>query len=595
MKRLLFIIPFLTAIASFAQSPTSVYWLKSRVDGSVPTPVAGWGSIYFDYVADKWKFCNGTSCYDLPTSSSGGTVTTRNNLPPSVHTSSFTLVPADTSKMHILSGGSGAIVITAGTFSGLSGKGLQFAFRRDRADTVYFATGSETIIQSPGATLGVADSTFAYLYYNGTTDKFYLANGGSGGGGGGGSGTVESVTGPNVDNTDPANPVVNAQTTVTGNAGTATALATARTIGTLTGDGTSAGSSFNGTANNTNALTLATVNSNVGTFGSSTAIPQITLNAKGLATAATTVAPQTASGSQPGFISAADWLAHSRKANQRVNFINAQTGTSYTLAATDTITTTWITMNNASANNVVLPKNSTTPFAIGAWFNLEQTGAGTTSIIPEDGTVTVTYEAGVSAAVKQDGPNGIRKTGTNTWKVYNGTPPLATANLTKTDGSYITTIVTNGTNAVLQAVNVSSDLTGVVPVSLGGTGLSALTANQILYSTATNTAGQSANLTYNGTTFRVGGGTEFGYAAKTTTYTVTYADRFIECTSGTFTVTLPTAVGHSGFTITIDNSGAGTITLATTSSQTIDGAAPGTLTAGTKATLYSNGANWRSF
>ena len=50
---------------------------------------------------------------------------------------------------------------------------------------------------------------------------------------------------------------------LTGNASTATALATARTIGIITGDATSSGSSFDGTANNTNALTLATVNANV--------------------------------------------------------------------------------------------------------------------------------------------------------------------------------------------------------------------------------------------------------------------------------------------------------------------------------------------
>lgn len=50
------------------------------------------------------------------------------------------------------------------------------------------------------------------------------------------------------------------QTSVTGNAGTATALATGRTIGTITGDATSAGSSFNGTANNTNAITVTKVN-----------------------------------------------------------------------------------------------------------------------------------------------------------------------------------------------------------------------------------------------------------------------------------------------------------------------------------------------
>jgi len=47
------------------------------------------------------------------------------------------------------------------------------------------------------------------------------------------------------------------QTSVTGNAGTATALQTARTIGIATGDITSSGSSFDGTANNTNALTIA--------------------------------------------------------------------------------------------------------------------------------------------------------------------------------------------------------------------------------------------------------------------------------------------------------------------------------------------------
>lgn len=72
------------------------------------------------------------------------------------------------------------------------------------------------------------------------------------------------------------------QTTITGNAGTATALQTARTIGTITGDATSAGSSFDGTANNTNALTLATVNANVGSF----TYGSFTVNAKGLITAA---------------------------------------------------------------------------------------------------------------------------------------------------------------------------------------------------------------------------------------------------------------------------------------------------------------------
>jgi hypothetical protein len=67
---------------------------------------------------------------------------------------------------------------------------------------------------------------------------------------------------------------------VSGNAGTATALQTARTIA-LTGDATASGT-FDGTANYSQALTLATVNSNVGQF------MRVTVNGKGLVTAATT-------------------------------------------------------------------------------------------------------------------------------------------------------------------------------------------------------------------------------------------------------------------------------------------------------------------
>ena len=64
---------------------------------------------------------------------------------------------------------------------------------------------------------------------------------------------------------------------VDGNAGTATKLATARDIS-LSGDATGT-ASFDGSANATIATTLATVNSNVGTY------TKITINAKGLATA----------------------------------------------------------------------------------------------------------------------------------------------------------------------------------------------------------------------------------------------------------------------------------------------------------------------
>ena len=66
---------------------------------------------------------------------------------------------------------------------------------------------------------------------------------------------------------------------ITGNAGTATKWATARNLS-LTGDGTATLSSVDGSADVSGALTLATVNSNVGTF------TKLTVNGKGLVTAA---------------------------------------------------------------------------------------------------------------------------------------------------------------------------------------------------------------------------------------------------------------------------------------------------------------------
>jgi|TARA_R110000803_G_scaffold20080_5_gene51925 hypothetical protein len=75
-------------------------------------------------------------------------------------------------------------------------------------------------------------------------------------------------------------------------AATATKWATARTAS-ITGDVTWTSGNFDGTANVTGASTLATVNSNVGSFGSTTAIPIVTVNAKGLVTAISTGAIST--------------------------------------------------------------------------------------------------------------------------------------------------------------------------------------------------------------------------------------------------------------------------------------------------------------
>jgi len=88
------------------------------------------------------------------------------------------------------------------------------------------------------------------------------------------------------------------------------------------------------------------------------------------------------------------------------------------------------------------------------------------------------------------------------------------------------------------------------------------------------------------------GGLTFPYTAKTSSYTIGDNDYFIDCTSNSFTVTLPTAVGNAGQIYIIKNSGSGTITVNTTSSQTIDGQLTITLSQYNSITVESNNSNW---
>lgn len=82
----------------------------------------------------------------------------------------------------------------------------------------------------------------------------------------------------------------------------------------------------------------------------------------------------------------------------------------------------------------------------------------------------------------------------------------------------------------------------------------------------------------------------YAYKAVTSTYTITSEDYFLGC-SGTFTITLPTAVSFTGEYI-IKNTGDGVITVATTGSQTIDGATDFFLIADEVITLRSTNSNW---
>ena len=84
------------------------------------------------------------------------------------------------------------------------------------------------------------------------------------------------------------------------------------------------------------------------------------------------------------------------------------------------------------------------------------------------------------------------------------------------------------------------------------------------------------------------------YRAITGTDTVLAGDYTVNATSGTFTLTLLTAVGRQGKIYNLKNSGTGVVTLATTSGQTIDDEASGALTLNQYDNLQvqSDGVNW---
>jgi len=83
--------------------------------------------------------------------------------------------------------------------------------------------------------------------------------------------------------------------------------------------------------------------------------------------------------------------------------------------------------------------------------------------------------------------------------------------------------------------------------------------------------------------------------SKTANYTMTTSDgaHATVLMSGTFTVTLYTAVGNAGRTVTVKNIGSGEVTVDGNASETLDGATTVVIAAKYQAlTAISDGANW---
>ena len=156
----------------------------------------------------------------------------------------------------------------------------------------------------------------------------------------------------------------------------------------------------------------------------------------------------------------------------------------------------------------------------------------------------------------------------------------------------------------------STGVTGTLPVANGGTGQTSYTDGQLLIGNttggtlakATLTAGSNITITNGPGSITIaasggGGSSALTISNKTAAYTVVSGDlgTIINCTSGTFTVSLTAAATlGSGFNCWVWNTGTGVITIDPNGAETIDGVVTLTLRKGEGLQIVCNGSNWET-
>ena len=221
--------------------------------------------------------------------------------------------------------------------------------------------------------------------------------------------------------------------------------ATGNYITALTGDGTASGP---GSA----ALTLATVNSNVGTFGDASTIPIPTVNAKGLVTAVSTATVVAPAGTLTGATLAANVLASSLTSVGTLT--GGATGAGFTIAlSTSTVTgdLAFANLTQGSARSVLgVTGNSTADFA--------SIQGATDQVLRING-------AGTALAF---GAIDLSKSAAATGVIQAASFPALTGDVTTVAGALATTIANNAvTYAKMQDVSATSRVLGRITSGSG--------------------------------------------------------------------------------------------------------------------------------